>query len=617
MLPGYNHNVRYKDKLFHVQTEDNGLDDPDLVTQVFLGGQIVAIERSSYGEVLVDGLEEKARDERIKSLMQEQHKRLLKNLIRGEYDAKIDRAPVAQKPLEAGPSPAPAAEHPELSISIDVAIDEAVEEDPTFQPSHTPNFAALDAAILAAEQNPITPESLLAPDAVLELSTSELFAEQPRPVSLADTDPIPRPSISKTPTPPQAFLVEHLKNVLKKPDGRADSDRFDHNDDAMLGMIEQHMHQQLPWAPAEAPAEASTAATLEEPQAPAAISHIQRARELAKNADSGVETKRIPIDQAMIGIDEMPTKLGRKKPPVPKPAEQAPSDTLGKQPDTLVDYGLPAALRREIDAEIARRSAAEPTPPPEVVPSPALRAPPIPGTAEVRARPRSDSAAKPRSESTAKAKSESVAKPRSESTARAKSESVAKPRSVSTPRAQAPGLTAPPVPATNHNAAANANNSAANNNNVPQPRASSSASISISKSTPGSQKDVRVSGIYRGAPQKPEGRYSSVRKTPEKLPDTLIDIDRGKVEAEAARARSTPAIPSAGSRRVTRPPAPDPKTSTPPAPAPRKIVEKQAPSAPPEKQPAQEDTKRPSILVVERSLDEVILSYLYDEMAEK
>src|SRR5689334_11127551 len=60
MLPGYNHNIRYKDKVFHVQTEDNGLDAPNLVTQVFLGGQIVAIERASYGDILVEALEREA-----------------------------------------------------------------------------------------------------------------------------------------------------------------------------------------------------------------------------------------------------------------------------------------------------------------------------------------------------------------------------------------------------------------------------------------------------------------------------------------------------------------------------------------------------------------------------
>src|SRR5262245_14834116 len=372
MLPGYNHNIRYKEKLFHVQTEDNGLDDPDLVTQVFLGGQIVAIERSSYGEVLVDQLEEKVRDDRIKNLMQEQHKKLLKNLVRGEYDAKIEtflRAEALRNDVNSMENP----------------------------PSHEPNFEALDAAILAAEQNPITPESLLAPDAVLELSTSELFAQEPRAVSLSDTDPRPKPPVTvpvPTTTPPQPFLVEDLKVALRRPDGRPDSDRFDNNDDAMLGMIEQQMHQQLTWSPSKEtkpaePADLSSAATLEEPVNSSAVSHIQRARELAKNSESAarrdefashVDTRRIPMEdpRRSIGIDEMPTKIGRRKPSNPKgepvqaqltpTKDLLPKDMQGKVPDTLVDYGLPAALRREIDEEIARRATTpvpEPPPPPQ------------------------------------------------------------------------------------------------------------------------------------------------------------------------------------------------------------------------------------------------------------
>ena len=97
MLPGYNHNIRYKDKVFHVQTEDNGLNDPDLVTQVFLGGQFVAIERSSYGSILVVLLDDKARDLPIKQLRQDHPNRQLKNLVLRQYDARIDAYLVAAR----------------------------------------------------------------------------------------------------------------------------------------------------------------------------------------------------------------------------------------------------------------------------------------------------------------------------------------------------------------------------------------------------------------------------------------------------------------------------------------------------------------------------------------
>ncbi len=89
MLPGYNHNVRYKDRVFHVQTEDNGLAQPRLVTQVFIDGHVIALEKSEYADVLA--LDERARMEAVRARMQDQHKRLLKQLVGGVYDDKIDR----------------------------------------------------------------------------------------------------------------------------------------------------------------------------------------------------------------------------------------------------------------------------------------------------------------------------------------------------------------------------------------------------------------------------------------------------------------------------------------------------------------------------------------------
>lgn len=89
MLPGYNHNVRYKDRVFHVQTEDNGLAQPRLITQVFIDGHVIALEKSEYADVLA--LDERARMEAVRGRMQDQHKRLLKQLVGGAYDDKIAR----------------------------------------------------------------------------------------------------------------------------------------------------------------------------------------------------------------------------------------------------------------------------------------------------------------------------------------------------------------------------------------------------------------------------------------------------------------------------------------------------------------------------------------------
>ena len=79
---GYNHNVRYRGIVFHVQTEDSGVLSPHLFTHLFHEGVIVSTRKLVYD----NGSAEDA----IKSLMQAQHKAVLKDLRRGHFDDKID-----------------------------------------------------------------------------------------------------------------------------------------------------------------------------------------------------------------------------------------------------------------------------------------------------------------------------------------------------------------------------------------------------------------------------------------------------------------------------------------------------------------------------------------------
>ncbi|HEX4416591.1 MAG TPA: hypothetical protein VH165_01775, partial [Kofleriaceae bacterium] len=79
---GYNHNVRYRGLVFHVQTEDSGVASPHLFTHLFHGGVIVSSRKLVY--------DAGSAEESIKSLMQAQHKATLKDLRRGHFDDKID-----------------------------------------------------------------------------------------------------------------------------------------------------------------------------------------------------------------------------------------------------------------------------------------------------------------------------------------------------------------------------------------------------------------------------------------------------------------------------------------------------------------------------------------------
>lgn len=82
MIPGFNHNIKYKSIMFHIQTEDSGVTNPHIITHIFIGGNIVATKKTSYDDIIkADKLEDVVRD-----IMEEQHKQMMKDLLGGMYD---------------------------------------------------------------------------------------------------------------------------------------------------------------------------------------------------------------------------------------------------------------------------------------------------------------------------------------------------------------------------------------------------------------------------------------------------------------------------------------------------------------------------------------------------
>ena len=86
MLPGYNHNVQYRQQVFHIQTEDSGLENPHVITHLFVGGNIIHTRKTSYANIVGDA----RRDELLVDIMQGQHKGMLKDLIKGSLNKEID-----------------------------------------------------------------------------------------------------------------------------------------------------------------------------------------------------------------------------------------------------------------------------------------------------------------------------------------------------------------------------------------------------------------------------------------------------------------------------------------------------------------------------------------------
>jgi hypothetical protein len=82
-LLGYNHNVRYEGRIFHVQTEDSGPGNPHLFTHLFFEGSILASKRSQYDPGTFE--------DEVRSNMQGQHKAILRELKQGAFDERIAR----------------------------------------------------------------------------------------------------------------------------------------------------------------------------------------------------------------------------------------------------------------------------------------------------------------------------------------------------------------------------------------------------------------------------------------------------------------------------------------------------------------------------------------------
>jgi hypothetical protein len=84
---GFNHNVKYGPRVYHVQTEDSGLPHAHFITHLFVGGNIVASMKSSYAEKVGSADLPKI----VRGRMESQHKAMLKRLVSGEFDELAER----------------------------------------------------------------------------------------------------------------------------------------------------------------------------------------------------------------------------------------------------------------------------------------------------------------------------------------------------------------------------------------------------------------------------------------------------------------------------------------------------------------------------------------------
>lgn len=66
MITGYNTDVEHDGVVYHVQTEDKGLETPFILSLVYSGGAILASKRSRYEDLIESGFSDEALSERLK-----------------------------------------------------------------------------------------------------------------------------------------------------------------------------------------------------------------------------------------------------------------------------------------------------------------------------------------------------------------------------------------------------------------------------------------------------------------------------------------------------------------------------------------------------------------------
>jgi hypothetical protein len=188
-LLGYNHNISHRGLVFHVQTEDSGVDHPHIFTHLFYGGVILNTRKLDY--------DPESAEESVKALMQSQHKSILKLLKKGKFDAKITQyfgdnpdlqpakgegaaapAAVAKTP----PSQQPAGKKEEVS-DVSAAFD-AIQEDEATVPVSAPEVIP----------EPAAPEPA-APQPVHAASSQGLYSSKPGRAERITNPRIPAPSV--------------------------------------------------------------------------------------------------------------------------------------------------------------------------------------------------------------------------------------------------------------------------------------------------------------------------------------------------------------------------------------------------------------------------------------
>jgi hypothetical protein len=114
VITGFNTDIEHDGVIYHVQTEDKGLDSPIILSLVYSGGTILASKRSPYEDLIAEGFSDELLAERLKR----QHKLICAAIHSGRIDdlkkmsGRGREAASKQETIAVEEEPAPTVEEP-------------------------------------------------------------------------------------------------------------------------------------------------------------------------------------------------------------------------------------------------------------------------------------------------------------------------------------------------------------------------------------------------------------------------------------------------------------------------------------------------------------------------
>ncbi len=95
MLTGYNTDIKHEGAVYHIQTEDGGIDNPVIVSLIYQGGRILSSKKTSYAQIVgTEGFVSQ-----LRHLLEGQHRNMINTVTSGQFSDDAVPAPSPSEPL--------------------------------------------------------------------------------------------------------------------------------------------------------------------------------------------------------------------------------------------------------------------------------------------------------------------------------------------------------------------------------------------------------------------------------------------------------------------------------------------------------------------------------------